>query len=147
MQSFLKVLSSLKSAYLDTNVLIYHLEDVAPYVELTQIILENIISKKFTGHTSVLGIMELNVGLYQQGKTEKVVAQTALLSQIPGFFIHPVDLITADKAAQIRAGLRFKPPDAIHAATCLVAQCDAFIGNDKAFAKLKTRYIHLDDYC
>lgn len=145
--SFLKILSSLKRAYLDTNVLIYHLEDIEPYAEITQAILENVIAKKFTGHTSVLGIMELNVGLYQQGKTEKVVAQTALVSQIPNFFIHPVDLAIADKAAQIRAQLRFKTPDAIHAATFLTAQCDAFIGNDKAFTKFKTQYIHLDDYC
>ncbi len=147
-KSFLAALSSSRRVYLDTNILIYHLEDVSPYAALTQHILEDIISKKFSGHTSVLGIMELNVGLYQQHKPEKVVAQTALLSQVPNFFIHPFDLATADMAARIRAEFRFKSPDAIHAATGLIARCDTVIGNDKVFSKLKRmRYIHLDDFC
>lgn len=147
-KSFLAEFNSVRKVYLDTNILIYHLEDVSPYASLTQIVFEGIIGKKFSGHISVLGIMELNVGLYQQRKPEKVVAQTALLSQVPNFFIHPVDIATADTAAKLRAEYKLKPPDAIHAATSSVTCCDTIIGNDRAFSKLKgMRYIHLDNFC
>ena len=147
MNTFERILADIDNAYLDTNILVYHLEDSLPYSDLTQIIFELMIGTKIKGHTSVLGIMELNVGHYKKKQSEKAWAQTEILSQLPGFMIHPFDLVTADRAALLRAEYNFKSPDAIHAATALESRCDTFIGNDKIFSRLpKIRYIHLNDF-
>ena len=141
---FRKILAQSDSVYLDTNVLIYHLEGVLPYAELTGRLFETIEEGGLKGFTSTLSILELNVGPYQLNRPELSLTYMALLKNLPNFSIEPLSLDTADSAAKLRAKYRFKTPDSIHLATALESHCDLMIGNDKKMKKItEIEYIYL----
>lgn len=145
--SFEKLLKTFRSVYIDTNILIYHLEDDKPYSDLTQLLFEFIQKGQVKGHTSALSLLELNVKPYQSNQPEQAFQHVALLEAFPHFHIHPLSIQMADTAAQIRANYSLKTPDAIHLACALETSCDAFIGNDKELKKTKDLpYIYLNDF-
>ncbi|HKY63480.1 MAG TPA: PIN domain-containing protein [bacterium] len=145
--SFIHALNRAGALYLDTSLLIYQLEDILPYSALTEVVFNSIENKKHEGHISVLSILELNVKPYQLGQSKTALTQVSLLKNLPHMTIHPIDLETADKAAQFRARYRLKTPDAIHASCAWVHRCQTIIGNDKEFSKVKeTSYLHLDHF-
>jgi predicted nucleic acid-binding protein len=49
----------------------------------------------------------------------------------------PVNLALWERAARIRASTGLKTPDALHAATVLVMECDLFVTNDPGFRRVK----------
>jgi predicted nucleic acid-binding protein len=147
LDSFRKSLRRLSAVYIDTNVLIYHLEDTAPYSELTQILFDLIERGNLKGHTSTLSLLELNVKPYQLNRPDKAVTHIALLKNLPHFSIQPLTLEMADRAAQMRAKYQLKTPDAIHLASALECRCDTMIGNDQNLKKVKEiHYLHLDHF-
>ncbi len=123
--------------YVDTNILIYHLEDALPYALLTQVIFDGIENKKFRGHTSTLSFLELNVKPYELARPDRALTHIALLKNLPNFSIHPLSLEMADTAARLRAKYHLKTPDAIHLATAIDCGCETMIGNDKGLRKMK----------
>ena len=48
----------------------------------------------------------------------------------------PITQTVLEKAANLRATLDLKTPDAIHAATALLNKCVLFVTNDSAFRRL-----------
>ena len=146
-ETFDQILRQYRALYLDANICIYHFEDVSPYSELTQLLFESIQSQRTYGHTSVLSVLEFNVKPYSLGRVNQVLNYSALLDELPNFLIHSLTLEMADKAAQMRVKYRLKTPDAIHVACALTHRCDAILGNDEAFGRVKEiKYIHLDDF-
>ncbi|QQR80326.1 MAG: PIN domain-containing protein [Deltaproteobacteria bacterium] len=135
--TFIKLITGNHSLYLDTNIFIYHLEDKDPYSQLTTPLFELLESGKIIGHTSVLSLMELNVGPYKQGRADLSFSHTALLQNLKGLKIHPVDLEIADLSAQYRARYSFTAPDSLHLATGVISKSKLFLGNDKSLRKFK----------
>lgn len=147
LNSFRKILAQADSAYLDTNVLIYHLEEVPPYAELTGQLFEMIEEGGLKGFTSTLSILELNVGPYQLNRPELSLTYMALLKNLPNFSIQSLSIDTADSAAKLRAKYRFKTPDSIHLATALETRCHVMIGNDKAMKRItEIEYIYFRSF-
>lgn len=142
---FTKLLTKTHSLYLDTTLFIYHLEDKEPYFQLTAPLFELLESGKIKGHTSVLALMELNVGPYKQGRSDLSFSHTALLQNLKGLKIHPVDLNISDLAAQYRARYSFKTPDALHLATSVISKSKTFLGNDKGLRKFKELNVRILD--
>jgi hypothetical protein len=79
--SFSQILKGHSSIYVDTNVLIYHLENRLPYSGFTEIFFEDMESNKIKGHTSALSILELNVKPYQLKRSDR--AMTHIASSAP----------------------------------------------------------------
>jgi len=119
--------------YLDANVFIYLLEEYPAYVQaLTELFslidsggLQAITSELTLAETLVKPIMDSNLDLQQ--------AYQDMLLTTSSLEIVPINTEILIEAATLRAKNRqIKLPDAIHAATAYVNQCQAFITNDKS---------------
>ena len=137
------------SVLLDTNVLIYHLEGLAPYVELTRSLLERLAETELEGAVSALSVAELLAGPYRTGDEAKVKIARNFVQTLPNTSIASVDAEAADQAARLRShGLRM--PDALILATAIVRRVDAVVTNDPHLElkiEMAPRVLLLDDYC
>lgn len=61
---------------------------------------------------------------------------TEVMYSTPGFSCIPISRQVLEVAAQLRATINIKTPDAIHAATALVHPCTLFVTNDPAFRRV-----------
>ncbi|MBD0385183.1 MAG: PIN domain-containing protein [Nostoc sp. C3-bin3] len=57
----------------------------------------------------------------------------------------PVNRQVLIEAAQLRASINIKLPDAIHAATALLAQCSTFLTNNQRFRSVPVSVILLSE--
>lgn len=117
--------------YLDANVVIYALEDVAPYTDVTRHIWQAIDAGECSAVTSELTLGECLVKPLELGRTEVVQAYLDGLQTRSSFAVVPVRREILIEAARLRACFSLKLPDAIHAATAVLSQCDLFVTNDK----------------
>jgi predicted nucleic acid-binding protein len=81
-------------------------------------------------------MLEVLVHPYRDNNEEGVDSFYAILTTYPHLEWIPPTLDIADRAAQLRAELKMKTPDAIHAATALTSGATGFISNDPAFGKV-----------
>lgn len=125
--------------YLDACVLIYMVEG-AP--ELAEAILRVIDREDVSLATSTLTRLECRVGPLRAHDLE-------LLSRYDGVFSAPdlalVDVTTAilDRAAEIRASLGLKTPDAIHVATAIDVGADLLLTNDADLRRVPGLHVEL----
>jgi len=87
---------------------------------------------------SLLGRMDVGVGLQGAARAPLARAYDEFLES-PGVYCLPFDRDAADLAAQLRATLRLKTPDAIHAAIAITGGCDEFWTGDRRLARLEPR--------
>ncbi len=147
LNSFKKILSKRRAVYLDTNIFIYHLENVEPYSSLTEVLFELLEHKTLRAHTSVLTLLEINVQFYKIDRPDQAAKCISFLSNLPFLTLHPLSLEIADEAAFLRAKYHLKTPDAIHVASVLKSGSDLMIANDKDFKKVKEiHYSQLDKF-
>lgn len=116
---------------LDTSPFIYHLEDVAPYSDLTLGLFQWI--GKSGGHavTSTLTLLEVLVGPYRARDEARVNEFYARLTTFPHLDWLPPTLEIADRAAGLRAAHGLRVPDAIQLATARASGAKLFLTNDK----------------
>ncbi|MGK7903294.1 MAG: type II toxin-antitoxin system VapC family toxin [Hormoscilla sp.] len=119
--------------YLDTNILIYALEGYPAFIQdLTQLF-QSIDRGDLMAVTSELSLAEALVkpikerNLAQQATYKQTIRNSLKLSVIP------VRREVLVQAAELRAAVNLKLPDAIHAATALLTQCSTFLTNDQRF--------------
>lgn len=131
---------------LDTNLLIYFLEDHPRYGAWCASLFDRIEQDRAAAVTSTVSLLELVVQPYRQQREELVHKIFGLLTTYPGLAWVPVTLGIADRATELRARYRLSTPDAIQIATALIHQCTRFIGNDKTLRRIKEiRCLILDD--
>ena len=107
---------------LDTSIFIYHLADHPRYGPVTADLLSTLEKGGFQGVTSYLTLMEI-------------------LSFVS------IGLEVARRAADLRAGYRLRPPDAIQLAAALVHGATAFLTNDKKLKSVnELKVLILDDW-
>jgi predicted nucleic acid-binding protein len=75
--------------------------------------------------------MEVLVLPYRNGNLALAERYEALLTRSRGLRFIDVDRAVLRNAAQIRATLRLKPPDALQVGTALLAGCTALLTNDR----------------
>jgi predicted nucleic acid-binding protein len=132
---------------LDTSAFIYFVEQHPRYFPLCEKLFAGIETGRFTACTSTLTLLEVLVQPYRLQKDDIVLKFYALLTSYPNLTWVPVGLNVADKAAQIRAGYRLKTPDAIQAASAIVAGATGFICNDKAYQQVEEfECLIIDEY-
>jgi predicted nucleic acid-binding protein len=121
---------------LDTSVFIYQLEANAKCLSLTDAVFAWV---ERTGHeavTSTITMTELLVPSYRDNNEHRVDEFYGLLSTYPNLRWMAPDLEAADMAARLRATYKLRTPDALQAATAILAQATGFITNDPIFLRV-----------
>jgi predicted nucleic acid-binding protein len=122
--------------YLDTNAIIYSVEKIAPYDGLLLPMWAAARAGTFTVVSSELALLETLVKPFQIGDTVLEGLYRALLTGARDTRLMPIDGAILEEAARLRAHLRLKTPDAIHAASAARAGASLFVSNDPAFRRV-----------
>ncbi len=122
--------------YLDSCVVIY-LREGAP--EQKARVHERMSAASAAG--SVFGVSELvrfecRVGPLRRDDLPLLADYEAFFSLMELLFV-PLERAAFDRAAELRATLALKTPDALHAAAALTGGCDEFWTNDRRLAALE----------
>ncbi len=87
---------------------------------------------------SPLLLQEIMTGLYREESLERDEIYALLIGH-RGISWIAYDLEIADLGAKIRSTLPIKTPDAIHLATAIFGNCEAFVTEDRGLTKLQGR--------
>ncbi len=118
--------------YLDTNILIYLLEDYPKYAQSVEDELFRLSEEQHQFVTSLLTITEFLAG------TKGTSLST--LKQITQLRVAAINEFTAVKAAELQKHHRLNIGDAFHLATSLEQDCQLFFTNDTKLAKAAANY-------
>lgn len=132
---------------LDTTPFIYHLEDTAPYSDLTEALFAWIARPGGRAVTSTLTLLEVLVGPYRARDEARVNEFYARLTTFPHLEWVPPSFEVADRAAGIRAAHGTRVPDAIHLATARAAGATLLLTNDARLPSIGgVEAVALDDF-
>jgi predicted nucleic acid-binding protein len=119
--------------YLDTNLFIYAVEEIAPYAEQVRPLLEAADQGEIRLVTSLLTLAETLVMPCRKADNGLITTYRELFTRPPvGLFVAQLDAAILERAARLRATVdSLHLPDAIHLATAESEQCDLVLTNDK----------------
>jgi len=138
-----------KRVGLDSSILIYHLEDMEPYANLTEVIFAAIAEGSIRAVLSTISATELLVQPFAEGQKDRIAAFEQFLFSLLNTDLIPTSYPIAKEAARLRSKFRIRTPDALLLATSLIGKADAFVTNDARLRDLKAEGIAilvLDDY-
>ncbi|HEY7349528.1 MAG TPA: PIN domain-containing protein [Ktedonobacterales bacterium] len=121
--------------YLDANSIIYAVELIEPYQTILRPLWEGARTGVLSVATSDLTLLEILVKPLKIGNKGLEADCRALLDS-PDVRLISISHAVLEHAASLRATTSVKTPDAIHAATALIAGCELFVTNDSAFKKI-----------
>lgn len=126
-----------KKLFLDTAPLVYYLDDNERYADIVQ----NFISASFINGVEVLmsavTATEYLTHPYRNKDQERIDTFFEFIAKSK-IKIIPIDMVVAEKAAQIRADYPyFKTMDSLQLAAALTNDCDAFLTNDKQLTQFE----------
>jgi len=118
---------------LDTNILIYFLENIEPQAGKVEKILNGFMRGEDDGVISAVTVAEVLTGVYKSEDKTKPVKVKRLLNDLTlsSFKIVPVTFEIADLAADIRAKRGGSLPDALIVATALNQKANCLCSEDK----------------
>ena len=122
--------------YVDTNAVIYRVEQIEPYLTAAAPLWDALDAGLRQVVTSELTLLEVLVKPLRDGNAALAALYRQVLLGTLGFTCAPVSRAVLESAAQIRAAHRLKTPDSIHAATALALGCALFVTNDPDFRKV-----------
>lgn len=103
-------------------------------------------SGQSTGVTSVIALGEVLVQPILRGDSGLQLAYRDLLLHSENVRTLSLDPVSAERAAELRAGYRMRMPDALQTAVAFESGCEAFVTNDKALRQVtELRVLVLDD--
>jgi predicted nucleic acid-binding protein len=113
---------------LDTNIIIYYIEEHPIFLEKVEPLIDRIIEGKAIGITSYVTLLELLVKPIKEERFDLVEQyKTILMTQLE---MVPLDESVSLRAAELRAKYGIKTPDAIQLASVIFKNGDVFITND-----------------
>jgi predicted nucleic acid-binding protein len=147
LRSLDRVLGSASLVGVDTAVLIYHLENVSPYVELTTRILGSAAAGRRL-IISAVSIAEVLAGPWTKGDANAAHAIQEGLLALPGLRVQDITSGTAAAAAELRGRTSLPLPDALIVASLFEGEAQIIVTNDARWksAKLPGRVVLLDDF-
>ncbi len=130
------ILPSSGPIYLDTSGFIYSVERIEPYRALLEPMWRQAQAGQFAIVSSDLAVLETLVKPLRDGD---LIVETLFRSLFDAVEVNliPVTRALWEDAALLRAETGLKTPDAIHAATALLAQCTLFVTNDDDFRRVE----------
>lgn len=132
---------------IDSYIIIYHLEDIRPYSELSQLVISLMGRGKVRSILSTISITEILTKPFADNDIKKINIFRDFIQSLPGLEIVPPDMEIAIQAASLR--IRFRTPDAILIATGLMRGAKGFLTNDMRLKKAESdgfEVILLEDY-
>ena len=138
---FISDLKRFRKVGLDSSILIYHLEDVESYSELTEAVFAAIAEGSPAAVLSTLSVTELLVQPFAEGKRDRVAAFERFVLSLPNTAVIPVSYPIAKEAARIRAIYGIRTPDALLVAAVLGEKAEALLTNDTDLRRLKAEGI------
>lgn len=138
-----------RKAGLDSVILIYHLEGLAPYAELTEVIFTALARGQLQVVLSTISVTELLVKPFVTGQEERIHACEQFLLGLPSTSLMAPEYEVAKRAARLRAQYGLRTPDALLLATALEAGASVFLTNDAQLRRAEKEgmaFIILDDY-
>ena len=136
--NFRSALLQFRRVFLDSAVLIYHLEDIQPYSALTTEILTALAGGNLEGVISTVSITELLAKPFKDGKDDQITIFEAFVLSLPKTRIVAPAYSIAKEAARLREQYALRTPDALLFSTAREEGCDAFLTNDARLKKLET---------
>jgi len=127
-------LDSVGRAAVDTSVFIYLFEARPPRGPKAVQLFDAMASS--TVVTSIITPIEVLTHCKREGQTELEKQYVRFFLATGNLVVMPVDWEIAERAAEIRARHRLRTPDAIQAATAIVAGAKVFLTNDRRLAKV-----------
>lgn len=136
---------------IDSSVLIYHLEDLLPYSELTEMIFSSLAEGDLAvaAVISTISVTELLVKPFAEGEEEKIKVFESFLQGLPHTTMVAPSYEIAKGAARLRGLYGLRTPDAIMLSTALSEGARGFLTNDEELRKVEGEGIAiliLDDY-
>ena len=122
---------------LDTVALIFFLERHETFGEPAARLFERIETGALRASMSTLVLTELLVPLYRAGRARDVSALARRLENFRNLESRSVDPLVATEAARLRARHGLRTPDAIHAASAVLAGAAGIVTHDRAFTALR----------
>ena len=113
---------------LDTNVLIYYIEEHPVFLKKVEPIIDRIVEGKATGITSYVTLLEMLVKPIKEKRFDLVEQYKEILTS--ELDMVPLDESVSLKAAELRAKYGIKTPDAIQLASVISKNGEVFITND-----------------
>lgn len=117
--------------YLDSPPLIYYIQEHRTFSKVVRPIIEAIARGEKEGVSSYLTLLELLIMPLMKGREDLAAQYRHLLLKSAHMRLLPLEEGVAEEAARIRAGYRFRTPDAIQLASAKLAKADLFVTNDK----------------
>ncbi|MGH7322467.1 MAG: type II toxin-antitoxin system VapC family toxin [Candidatus Rokuibacteriota bacterium] len=132
---------------LDTVVFIYFIEEDARFLPAVEPIFSGVDGGRWEAVTSALTLLETLVVPFRSGNTALAERYEAILTRSRGFRLVDLDRPLLRAAAQLRAVVPVKTPDALQLAAALSAGCTAYVTNDRALPRVPgLRILQLRDY-
>jgi len=146
---FATELRRLNKVGLDTSILIYHLEDIEPYADLTEVTFSAIAEGLPRAVLSVISVTELLVQPFARGEENRTTIFEQFILSLPNVDLIAPTYTIAKEAAHLRARYAIRTPDALLISTALNEKAEAFLTNDSRLRRLKAEGINilvLDDF-
>lgn len=132
---------------LDTVIFVYFIEVHPRFSPLLEPVFIAIDTGALEGVTSDVTLLETLVGPYRIGDIALAERYETLLTRSRGIRLIELRRTIIRTAAQLRAGLRMKTPDALQLAAALSAHCTTFLTNDRELPPVPgLRILQLRDY-
>jgi predicted nucleic acid-binding protein len=122
---------------IETAPFIYFVERHPTYVDRMRAIFQQVNNGLPQVITSVITLTEVLIMPLQTGHARYEQEYRDMLLNTAHITTLPVSIAIADRAAFLRAHYRLRTPDALHVATALVSQCDAFLTNDRDLKRIQ----------
>lgn len=132
-----EAINNLSIIAFDTAPLIYYIEDDSAYADMIQVIVDKLDKNMMSAVGSTLLLTELLTQPKRRNDQELVEQYTALLEAANNFRLVSLDSTIAIRAAELRAQYNLKTPDALHVATALISDAEAFLTNDQGIKRVK----------
>lgn len=126
---------SYKRIGLDTNIIIYYIEEHPVYYKKVAPFIDRIADAKATGITSYITLLELLVKPIREKRFDLVEQYKTILTN--HLMMVQLDEPVSSKAAELRAKYSIRTPDAIQLASVISKNGDVFITNDEKLETVK----------
>jgi predicted nucleic acid-binding protein len=132
---------------LDTNVLIYFVQQNPQYGSIVEPLFAYIASNNLPAISSYLTLLEVMVQPLKTGNHKIASQYRDILLNNDNIRLFPIEQTIAEQAAAIKAQFNFKTPDCIQLATAVLEQADVFVTNDSKLKRFSgVEVLVLDDF-
>lgn len=141
-----EALADIRRLYLETPPIIYFVEENPIYIDRMMVIMEAASRAQFEAVSGVLTLTEVLVHPLKTNNKPLAAQYRKILVNSRDFRLIPITIPISEVAADLRARYALRSPDALHLATAIHAECDAFLTNDIALKRVsEIRVLVLDD--